>query len=99
MNVRYAETGLYPERVRLAQENCSRLEVRIRLLMDPDDKICIAYGARPARLYLVGRDGKIVYAGEQGPSRFQPDELEAASEYIAASAAAVSKRDDAAQRK
>lgn len=43
-----------------------------------DDKVNLAYAAWPDRLYLVGRDGKISYAGGQGPWGFKPDELEAA---------------------
>lgn len=30
------------------------------------------------RLYLVGRDGRLTYAGGRGPMGFEPDELEAA---------------------
>ena len=43
-----------------------------------DDKVNAAYGAWPDRLYLVGRDGNIAYAGGKGPRDFKPDELEAA---------------------
>ena len=32
--------------------------------------------ALPDRLYLVGKDGKITYAGGRGPRGFKPDELE-----------------------
>ncbi len=43
-----------------------------------DDKVNKAYGAAPDRLYLVGRNGKIAYAGARGPMGFSPDELEKA---------------------
>ncbi len=42
-----------------------------------DNKIGAAYSAWPDRLYLVGKDGKIAYAGGRGPFGFKPDELEA----------------------
>ena len=37
-----------------------------------------AYQAQPDRLYLVGKDGKIAYAGRRGPRGFNPFELEQA---------------------
>lgn len=40
-----------------------------------DDKVNQAYQALPDRLYLVGKDGKIAYAGARGPRGFNPDEL------------------------
>jgi type I thyroxine 5'-deiodinase len=43
-----------------------------------DDKVNRAYGGWPDRLYLVGKDGRIAYAGGRGPSGFKPDELERA---------------------
>lgn len=43
-----------------------------------DDAANRAYGAFPDRLYLVGRDGKIAYAGGPGPFGFKPDQLGAA---------------------
>lgn len=47
---------------------------------DLDDSTNRAYGAWPDRLYLVGTDGKIAYAGGPGPRGFKPDELEKAIE-------------------
>lgn len=41
-----------------------------------DDRVNQAYQAGPDRLYLVGQDGKIAYAGARGPSGFRPSELE-----------------------
>lgn len=43
-----------------------------------DDATNRAYGAWPDRLCLVGKDGRIAYAGRPGPAGFAPDELEAA---------------------
>lgn len=40
-----------------------------------DDAAMKAYAAWPDRLYLVGTDGRIRYAGKRGPSGFKPDEL------------------------
>lgn len=43
-----------------------------------DNEVNKAYAAAPDRLYLVGKDGSVVYRGGRGPFGFHPDELEAA---------------------
>ncbi len=49
-----------------------------------DDAVNEAYAALPTRLYLVGRDGRVVYAGGLGPFGFKPAEMKAAIEkYLA----------------
>ncbi len=40
-----------------------------------DDAVNKAYAAFPTRLYLVGLDGRVVYAGGLGPFGFKPAEL------------------------
>ncbi|QEG24596.1 Iodothyronine deiodinase [Mariniblastus fucicola] len=50
------------------------------LLDDIDDKTSQDYVSLPDRLYLVGKDGNIAYAGDKGPRGFKPDELEEAIE-------------------
>ena len=48
-----------------------------------DDTVSKTYAAMPTRLYLVGLDGRVVYAGGLGPFGFKPAELGAAiEEYI-----------------
>ena len=41
-----------------------------------DDKVSANYASFPDRLFLVGKDGRIAYAGDRGPRGFLPDELE-----------------------
>jgi hypothetical protein len=49
-----------------------------------DDPVSKAYAAKPTRLYLVGLDGRVVYAGGLGPYGFSPGALNnAIQEYIA----------------
>ena len=48
------------------------------LLDDMEDTAERAYSGHPDRLYLIGAEGRIAYAGGRGPSGFDPDELEAA---------------------
>lgn len=43
-----------------------------------DNATNIHYQAQPDRIYLVGKDGKIAYAGGRGPRGFNPFELEQA---------------------
>jgi hypothetical protein len=43
-----------------------------------DDAVMTAYAAWPDRLYLVGLDGRVVYAGGRGPFEFKPGELKRA---------------------
>jgi hypothetical protein len=68
------------ERQSLATTCMAKLELEpIPALVDNmDNKVNRAYAAAPDRLYLVGRDGGIVYRGGRGPFGFKPDELEAA---------------------
>lgn len=61
------------------------LQYGIRTYVDEmDDAVNKAYAAAPTRLYLVGLDGRVVYAGGLGPFGFKPAELGAAIEqYLA----------------
>ena len=43
-----------------------------------DDPVNKAYAAWPTRLYLIGKDGRVVYAGGPGPFGFKPDEFQTA---------------------
>ena len=48
-----------------------------------DDRVNKAYAASPTRLYLIGRDGRTVYAGGLGPFGFKPGQLkEAIDKYL-----------------
>jgi iodothyronine deiodinase-like protein len=64
-----------------AERSACALRVRTRLpvLIDGlDNETARQYGGWPDRLYLVGRDGQIAFQGDEGPSGFNPDELERA---------------------
>ena len=68
------------ERAAVAKVCMTRLalEPMPALVDDLDDTVNRAYEAGPDRLYLVGRDGRVSYAGGPGPFGFDPDELEEA---------------------
>lgn len=55
------------------------LQYGIRTLVDEmDDAVNQAYAAWPTRLYLLDKDGFVVYHGGLGPFDFHPYKLEAA---------------------
>lgn len=46
------------------------------LIDDMQDTAGKAYAGHPDRLFLVGKKGRVSYAGARGPRGFKPDELE-----------------------
>ena len=55
----------------------------IRTYVDEmDDAIMKAYAAWPDRLYLIGLDGRVVYASGRGPWGFKPGELKKAMDKL-----------------
>jgi hypothetical protein len=60
------------------REACAvRLAIRIPVLIDGlDNETARQYGGWPDRLYLIGRDGRIAFQGDEGPSGFDPAALE-----------------------
>ena len=73
------------ERRAVAGQCEAALEYGIRTYVDEmDDAVNEAYAALPTRLYMIGTDGRVVYAGGLGPFGYKPSELEAAIEtYLA----------------
>ena len=67
------------ERRKVAGECEQALQYDIHTYVDEmDDAVNKAYAAAPTRLYLIGLDGKVVYAGGLGPWGFKPGELQKA---------------------
>lgn len=67
------------ERRAVAGECESALKFGIRTYVDEmDDKVNDAYAAWPTRLYLIGLNGEVVYAGGLGPWAFKPVALKSA---------------------
>ena len=65
------------ERADVAHTCVEDLELPMPALIDGlDDKVNKAYGGWPDRLYLIGKDGKVAYAGKRGPFGFDPDAWE-----------------------
>ncbi len=71
------------ERRQVAARCESELQYGIPTLVDDiDDSVNRAYAARPTRLYLIGIDGRVAYAGGLGPFGFKPRELKVAIETL-----------------
>ena len=69
------------ERRTVAQDFLTSMELEVPALLDDmDDTASKAYASLPDRLYLIGKDGKIAYAGARGPRGFQVDVLQKAME-------------------
>ena len=69
----------YEERGEAAQSCTIGLHISLPTLVEEmDNAIDEAYGAAPERLYLIGKDGRVVYQGGAGPHFFDLDELDAA---------------------
>lgn len=62
----------------LVASKCAQsLKLTMPLLVDTiNDEVNRAYCGFPERLYLIDRDGKVVYKGGRGPYGFKPRELE-----------------------
>ena len=67
------------ERAKVAGACVDDLELPMPALIDGvDDKVGRAYGGWPDRLYVIGKDGKVAFAGAQGPGGFDPEAWEKA---------------------
>jgi len=65
------------ERAEVASQCVKDLNLPMPALLDKmDDKVNQAYKGWPDRIFLVGIDGKLAYAGGRGPFYFSPDTLE-----------------------
>jgi hypothetical protein len=77
--IRIREPRSTAERKAVATLCQVNLELDMPMLVDEiDNRVEESYLSRPMRLYLIGRDGRIAYTGDQGPFGFHPDSWEAA---------------------
>ena len=67
------------ERTGVAESCVRKLGIRFPAVVDGiNDGVEKAYTGWPDRLYLIGRDGSVLYKSEPGPFGFHPRELESA---------------------
>lgn len=78
-SVLYRQHQSYGEREEAAQTCTIGLQISMPTVVEEmDNVIDEAYGAATERLYLIGKDGKVVYHGGAGPHLFDLDEFEEA---------------------
>src|SRR5262245_61900487 len=74
-----AEPPSTKERCDVAARCCQALQMTMPHLVDEvDDAVGRAYSGMPDRLYVIGRDGRVVFKGGRGPFGFIPGEMEQA---------------------
>jgi hypothetical protein len=79
VGITFAQPRTTQERVGVAQKCCSALQMTMPLLIDDiNDRVGHAYSGMPDRLYVVGREGRVVYKGGRGPFGFNSAEMEQA---------------------
>ena len=75
----YRQHQSFDEREEAAQSCTIGMHLSIPILVEEmDNSIDEAYSAAPERLYLIGKDGKVVYRGGAGPHFLDLDELDEA---------------------
>jgi len=66
------------ERRKAAKILVDRLKYRMPVALDPlDGRAEKAFAAWPERIYIIGRDGRVLFKGDMGPFGFLPDKAEA----------------------
>jgi type I thyroxine 5'-deiodinase len=77
------------ERASVANSCVRKLGIKFPAVIDGFENTTEkAYTGWPDRLYLIDRDGKIVYKSKPGPFGFHPDELKKALEGLSVRASA-----------
>ena len=77
----YTQPVTLDERAHVANACALRLQLSIPTLLDDmTNSTDLKYYALPDRLYLIGRDGRVVYRSAPGPFGFIAAELEKAIE-------------------
>ena len=78
-NVLFANPKTNEERAFVAGACVRKLGIKFPAVIDGiDNHAEVAYTGWPDRLYLIDRDGKVVFKSKPGPFGFKPDQLEAA---------------------
>lgn len=69
------------DRAIVARNMCNTLKTHMPCVVDGvDNRINDTYAAWPARIYIVGKDGKVSYRSNPGPEGFKPAEAKDALE-------------------
>ena len=75
----FSQARSWTERQSVATECCSRLKLSMPCVVDTiDNQVDNLYASWPERMFIVDAQGRIAYAGKQGPWGFKPEEAERA---------------------
>ena len=78
-NVVFVDPKTMEERTSVAESCVRKLGIKIPALIDGlGDGVEAAYTGWPDRLFLIGRDGHVIYKSPPGPFGFKPEGLEEA---------------------
>jgi type I thyroxine 5'-deiodinase len=78
-NILFANPKTDEERAFVAGACVRKLGIKFPAVIDGiNNHTEVAYTGWPDRLYLIDRDGKVVYKSKPGPFGFKPDQLEGA---------------------
>ena len=78
-HVRIGQPSTFEERLEVAKKCSTEISLGIPQLVDDlENTVATAYAAWPDRLFILGKDSRIAYAGDRGPRGFRVDEMEAA---------------------
>lgn len=76
--VLFAQPKTLEARHDVARQCCNKLSLTMPTVVDSiDNRVDGLYAAWPERIFIVDREGRIAYAGGQGPFGFKPAEAEA----------------------
>lgn len=90
-NIHIEEASTDTERAIVARKMCSTLNTQMPCVVDSvDNRVNDVYAAWPARIYIVGTDGKVVYRSGPGPEGFKTGEARDALEKLLGVATQVS---------
>ena len=77
VGVTFEQPKTQEDRNLVASKCCEALHLTMPLLVDTiSDETNRAYSGFPDRLYLIDREGKVIYKGGRGPFGYKPRELE-----------------------
>ena len=77
VGIKVKQPEVRAERVKVARDCCTCLDIKIPVVVDEmDDRVGHAYSGMPDRLFLIDRDGRVVYKSGRGPFGFKPAEME-----------------------
>ena len=75
-DVLYQQPKTFEARMEVARQFLDRMDVETNAYVDDIRNTALAcYAAWPERIYVVDREGRIVYKGGMGPFYFDPDGL------------------------